>query len=74
MSGQINELVKLVERHTGQDGVHATAIPALFLSRQSGVTAPRHGVQRPSLCLVVQGKKTSGWHRNVLLTVLPIIL
>lgn len=54
---QQNELAKLVERHTGQDGVHATAIPALFLFRQSGVTAPSHGVQRPSLCLVVQGKK-----------------
>jgi AraC-like DNA-binding protein len=51
------ELAKLIERHTGRDGVHATAIPSLFFTRQSNVTGPTYGVHDPSLCIVVQGEK-----------------
>ncbi|UQD53522.1 AraC family transcriptional regulator [Bacillus methanolicus] len=51
------ELVKLIERHTGRDGSHATAIPSLFFSRYSNVTGPNYGVHKPSLCIVVQGMK-----------------
>ncbi|WCK54829.1 AraC family transcriptional regulator [Aneurinibacillus sp. Ricciae_BoGa-3] len=61
MSEQINtqqvELTKLIERNTGRDGAHATAIPCLFLSRYSSVTGPNYGVYKPSLCIVVQGDK-----------------
>lgn len=51
------ELAKLIERHTGRDGVHATAIPSLFFIRQSNMTGPNYGVHNPSLCIVVQGEK-----------------
>lgn len=51
------ELAKLIERHTGRDGSHATAIPSLFFSRYSNVTGPNYGVHKPSLCIVVQGMK-----------------
>jgi AraC-like DNA-binding protein len=51
------ELAKLIERHTGRDGIHATAIPSLFFTRQSNVTGPNYGVHNPSLCIVVQGEK-----------------
>ncbi|WP_306666554.1 hypothetical protein [Heyndrickxia ginsengihumi] len=30
-----NELAKLIERHTGRDGAHETAIPSLSFSRIS---------------------------------------
>ncbi|WNB90914.1 AraC family transcriptional regulator [Bacillus sp. NEB1478] len=51
------ELTKLIERHTSQDGSHSTAIPSLIFSRYSNVTGPNYGVYKPSLCIVVQGKK-----------------
>lgn len=54
---QQDELAKLIERHTGQDGIHTTVIPSLFFSRHSTVTGPNHGVHNPSLCIVVQGEK-----------------
>jgi len=57
MNQRQRELAELIVRHTGQDGSHASAIPALFLFRQSSVTTPNHGVQRPSFCVIVQGKK-----------------
>ena len=31
---QHDELAKLIERHSGQDGVYQTAIPSLFFIRQ----------------------------------------
>ncbi|GGJ69145.1 AraC-like DNA-binding protein [Anoxybacillus voinovskiensis] len=57
MNQRQSELTELIVRHTGQDGSHATAIPALFLFRQSSMTTPTHGVQRSSFCVIVQGKK-----------------
>ena len=54
---QQDELAKIIERHTSQDGAHATAIPSLFFSRYSNVTGPNYGVYNPSLCIVVQGEK-----------------
>jgi len=52
-----NELVKIIERHLDKDGVHATAVPSLFFMRDSNTFVPRHGVYKPSLCMVVQGAK-----------------
>jgi AraC-like DNA-binding protein len=54
---QQDELAKLIERHTGRDGAHETAIPSLYFSRYSNVTGPNYGVHNPSLCIVVQGMK-----------------
>ncbi|SDM77194.1 AraC-type DNA-binding protein [Paenibacillus sp. yr247] len=54
---QQNELAKLIERYSVQDGVHATAIPTLFFIRRSKLTGPSYGVYKPSLCIVVKGAK-----------------
>jgi AraC-like DNA-binding protein len=61
MSERINkqqhELAKLIERFTGQDGVHPTPIPSLFLIRESVITEPISRVNEPSFCIIVQGEK-----------------
>lgn len=54
---QQGELAKLIERYSGRDGVHATAIPSLFFTRRSNVTGSNFGVYNPSFCMVVQGVK-----------------
>ncbi|KIL38026.1 AraC family transcriptional regulator [Gordoniibacillus kamchatkensis] len=54
---QHDELVQIIERYSTKDGVHQTAIPSLFFMRDSNATVPRHGVYKPSLCIVVQGAK-----------------
>ncbi|NOU86325.1 helix-turn-helix domain-containing protein [Paenibacillus sp. LMG 31460] len=51
------ELAKLIERHSGQDGVCLTAIPSLFFIRYSNVTEPVYRVYKPSLCFIAQGLK-----------------
>jgi AraC-like DNA-binding protein len=61
MSEQIykrqKELAKLIERYSGQDGNHTTAVPSLFFTRLSNAVGPSHGVYNPSLCIIVQGMK-----------------
>jgi AraC-like DNA-binding protein len=52
-----NELAKLIERHSQQDGINETAIPALFFIRHSNVTEPVYRVYKPSLCFIAQGLK-----------------
>jgi len=52
-----NELAKIIERYSEKDGVHQTAIPSLFFMRDSNASVPRHGVYKPSFCMVVQGAK-----------------
>ncbi|WP_339319116.1 AraC family transcriptional regulator [Paenibacillus sp. FSL R10-2734] len=54
---QQNELVKIIESYSEKDGVHQTAIPSLFFMRDSNASVRRHGVYKPSLCIVVQGAK-----------------
>ncbi|WP_117170104.1 AraC family transcriptional regulator [Paraliobacillus sediminis] len=54
---QQNELAKLIERYSEQDGVHPTAIPSLFLIRESIVTEPIARVNETSFCIIVQGEK-----------------
>jgi AraC-like DNA-binding protein len=54
---QQNELAKIIELYSKKDGVHPTAIPSLFFLRDSNASVPRHGVYKPSLCMVVQGAK-----------------
>lgn len=52
-----NGLAVRIEQWSGQDGVHTTAIPSLFLLRKSFTTEPIHGVYKPSICIIVQGEK-----------------
>lgn len=54
---QQSELAKLIERHTGTDGIHETEIPCLFLSRSSQPSSPIHGLHEPALCIIAQGRK-----------------
>lgn len=54
---QQNELAQIIQRHVENDGVYATAIPSLVFIRDSNAFAPRHGVYKPSFCIVVQGAK-----------------
>ncbi|HEU4881357.1 MAG TPA: AraC family transcriptional regulator, partial [Longimicrobium sp.] len=51
------ELVQLLERRTGSDGGHDTAIPALKLWRFSHPTEPAPVLQEPAVYVVVQGRK-----------------
>ena len=51
------ELAQLIERRTGTDGRHETAIPALRFYRFSQPTEPAHVVQEPMVYVVVQGRK-----------------
>jgi AraC-like DNA-binding protein len=52
-----HELAKLINHHTEQDGVHPTAIPSLFLIRESIVTEPIARVNETSFCIILQGEK-----------------
>jgi len=54
---QQNVLAQMIQRYAEYNGVHATAIPSLFFIRDSNASVPRHGVYKPSLCIVVQGAK-----------------
>lgn len=54
---QQSELAKIINRHAKIDGVHNTAIPSLIFVRDSNGSVPRHGVYKPSFCIVVQGAK-----------------
>ncbi|WP_448227589.1 AraC family transcriptional regulator N-terminal domain-containing protein [Pseudoxanthomonas mexicana] len=54
----LRELAGLIERSTGEDGLHTTTIPALHFSRLSApMPLPARGVQEAALCLIVQGAK-----------------
>ena len=50
-------LACLIEQYAEEDGVHATAIPRLFLIRSSRPTEPIHAVHEPAVCFVAQGRK-----------------
>lgn len=51
------EIAERVALHAATDGVHETAVPSLFVIRDAQASAPRYGMYKPSLCLVVQGAK-----------------
>jgi AraC-like DNA-binding protein len=50
-------LAEIVERFTGVDGPHPTAIPSVTFYRRSHPTEPVYGVDRPAFCMVAQGSK-----------------
>ena len=51
------ELAALIERHTGCDGVHQTAIPRLMFARASCSQPPVHSVFEPAFFVLAQGSK-----------------
>jgi AraC-like DNA-binding protein len=51
------ELVRLLDRRTGSDGMHETRIPELKLYRFSHTTDPLHVLYEPAVFVVVQGRK-----------------
>lgn len=51
------DLAGLIGRHAGRDGLHATAIEGLALSRLSAPTAPDGVLYKPSFCVIAQGRK-----------------
>jgi AraC-like DNA-binding protein len=51
------ELVRLLDRRTGSDGMHETAVPELKLYRYSRPTGPLHVLYEPAVFVVVQGRK-----------------
>ncbi len=51
------ELVTLIDRLTGEDGIHRTAVAPLTLYRLSAPSLPVYGVQKPTFCMVAQGCK-----------------
>ncbi len=57
LCGRQEELVALLERLTGADGVYPTRIAPLTLYRMSAPSPPVHGVQKPTFCIVAQGGK-----------------
>jgi len=50
-------LARHMARHVATDGVHATAIPRVFLIRSDRPTEPLHVLHAPAFCLVAQGRK-----------------
>ncbi|MCM3654696.1 AraC family transcriptional regulator [Metabacillus litoralis] len=50
-------LAKLIERYTGQDGVHPTSISSLFLIQESVITEPISRINETSFCIILQGEK-----------------
>ncbi|BFT70098.1 AraC family transcriptional regulator N-terminal domain-containing protein [Paenibacillus sp. P36] len=51
------ELARLIKKFTGKDGDHSTLIPSLNLIHDSNALVPICRIQKPSLCIVVQGQK-----------------
>jgi AraC-like DNA-binding protein len=55
--GRQDELAALIDKYSGTDGMHKTAIPRLSLIRSSQPTEPLHAVHAPALCIIAQGQK-----------------
>ncbi|WP_214707845.1 MULTISPECIES: AraC family transcriptional regulator [unclassified Exiguobacterium] len=51
------ELASIIERHTGTNSIHETAIPSLSFVRRPIEKDLNYGVYRPSLCITAQGMK-----------------
>ena len=57
VSNRHSELAGLIGRNIDADGMHATAIPRLFLMRASQPTKSLPTVYEPAVCIVGQGRK-----------------
>ncbi|WP_152404125.1 AraC family transcriptional regulator [Paenibacillus cellulositrophicus] len=54
---QRNELLRIIEKFTPEDGTHETEVPGLRFIRSSRLSEPVYSVYEPSLCVVAQGSK-----------------
>lgn len=54
---RFRELASLIDRFSGRDGVHATAISRVGLIRSTQPTEPLHALHQPALCILAQGRK-----------------
>jgi AraC-like DNA-binding protein len=54
---RFSELVALVDKYSGADGVHPTAVPGLNCLKISALSGKVNTVYVPSVCIVVQGRK-----------------
>ncbi|MBM7567899.1 AraC family transcriptional regulator [Paenibacillus sacheonensis] len=54
---QLAELGRLIERHTGRDGMFGTSVPSLHLIRSSKTTLPVNTVYEPAIVIVARGTK-----------------
>ena len=52
------EMARIIERHTGTDGLHETAIAPLHLFRYSQPMRLGHALHGAGLCLIAQGAKS----------------
>src|SRR4029453_2154802 len=52
-----NEIAKLIERHSGENGVFETSFPSLFLYPYLNLTEPGYRVYKPAFCFIAQGLK-----------------
>jgi AraC-like DNA-binding protein len=57
LGSNLAELRRCIERFTGRDGVHRTAIAPLSLSRASAPSRPVQTIHEPALGIVAQGSK-----------------
>ncbi|UJR85262.1 AraC family transcriptional regulator [Sandaracinus amylolyticus] len=57
MSRRLTELLELIDRFTGGDGEHPTAIDELTFFRQSAPSTAVPVLYQPSLCVIAQGTK-----------------
>lgn len=53
----LREMGTLIARFAAADGINATALPQLTLSRASMPSEPVHGVFEPCVCVIAQGAK-----------------
>lgn len=53
----MDSLSQAIAQFCEADGIHATALERLQLVRMSQPTQPLHGVHRPAICIVAQGRK-----------------
>jgi AraC-like DNA-binding protein len=51
------ELARLVDKYSGTDGIHSTAVPGLTCLKISAAGGKVNSVYVPSVCIVVQGRK-----------------
>ncbi|NUP08893.1 MAG: AraC family transcriptional regulator [Polyangiaceae bacterium] len=54
---RVTELANLIERFTGTDGTHPTAVRDLTLYRATELMDPTPVLYEPALCIIAQGRK-----------------
>lgn len=53
----LQELASLIAQYAEADGIHQLAVPRLAVVRFSKPSEPVHGVHKPAICIIAQGRK-----------------